>query len=192
MPNTVTYAHDITTSYSHLRLLIPTQTTRTGKFAVGTAVVGGVTYLGRRCSFGWSDTLSTGAEWREAHTGVGRAWAPAPVRRTRTLAFDDAVLAREALKAGVSPSYVVAGTSRVAVEAAPIHVLQGLYRSGNGLAQPILYLPRISQTGETMTSRDLWCWGRIVSDLRLDDVRGAIRGADSMVRMPTIEIREER
>ena len=191
--NHVTYAHDLATAYEAFRLRITIQTTVDGFFELGTVVIGGIVYLGKRPAFGTQIRRESTTETFVARSGATRVVQRGRPFRTVTLPFTDPLDAQQILGLQPDPNFVrgsLAGLP-VASRASAYHVLEHLVAVSDGPRIPVVYLPRLSQTGTTENDPNLLLLGRLTGIVERDNVLG-LEGMHTMDRIAAITLAEVR
>ena len=189
--------------YNAYRLTIPAQHTVESYFEIGTMVLGHVLAFGRRYSWGRQMQTSPNTTLTTGRSGARRAQNLGPSRRSVEFGWTDGTDV-SAVRTGTPADYVNAAASGGGDAAAtwydaPLSV-EGLVRELYGSATPIVYLPWIERQalGTTWTAShpDLMLYGRIVSDVSVENVQGEewlASGAANgeVVRTSTVRIEEE-
>lgn len=192
--NFVHIQHNVTgANWRFIRIRVASQSTSASYHQIGTLAVTAVAAFGARYSFGWAVDLRAGAELLERPSGVTRSNVLGPPAREFTIAWDDAVLEADVLASSPSPGYVrgAAAGSIVGSRNDTLFLAQYLARAANGPDTPMLWLPRIPNTSQTLNNPEDFALVRVVSPVRKDNVRG--RAASGMMsRIATVTLREER
>lgn len=185
--DSVSIAHDVSASSQRWRLRIPaSQSTASGVYSLGALVVGPLVIFGTDYSWGRQLQAAPNVQLNEDARGGRRPFEAGPIRRRVDFSWENvdetALIARTA--SAVTPSSTPAGLRNDTA------VLTGLlYRNGGALT-PLVYLPQIGSSAETIVGRDLLLYGRMVSPVS----RRAILGdewASEVHSVDAIVIEEE-
>tara|TARA_R100001463_G_scaffold64155_3_gene117252 strand:- start:2047 stop:3912 length:1866 start_codon:yes stop_codon:yes gene_type:complete len=167
------------TLYSGYRLKIPAQTTcRDSYFQVGNVILGWVEAFGNQYSWGRiiETTANTAVSSRADGVTTSRNFGPA-VRQVQ-FAWTDGVDVSSTQGSTPDPNYIKGSAdgsaeALAAVGATP-YVMEGLVRLLNGPDKPVVYLPSVVKSGNTvvLNRRDSFVAGRVSSPARLESVVG--------------------
>ena len=189
--------------YNAYRLTIPAQHTVDDYFEIGTLVFGHMLAFGRRYSWGRQVQTAPNTALTTGRSGARRAQNYGPSRRSVEFGWTDGTDV-SAARSGTPADYVLAAASGGGEAAATWYdaplSMDGLVRELYGSATPIVYLPWVERQalGTTWQAShpDLMLYGRIVSDVSIENVQGEewiTSGAANgeVVRTSSIRIEEE-
>ena len=180
------------TGYSRWSIYIPSQSTVSGTFRIGRAVIGTAHVLGQRPSYGRVETREVQGETVQV-PGLTRSRRLAPTRRRWRVSWVEGVVSRRGLAA---PSYTAAGGAAQVV-AGDLSAIDALTEvAGGGLSQ-LVYLPRVDHTQGAASAETVLCLGRdrcalvtLQGTPQTEQVWGQEAGHE-VVRVSEIELEEE-
>jgi len=165
--------------YSGYRLKIPAQTTCADSyFEIGNIILGWVEAFGNQYSWGRiiETTANTAVSSRADGVTTSRNFGPA-VRQVQ-FAWTDGVDVSSTQGSSPDPNYIKGSADGSAQALAAVgstpYVMEGLVRLLSGPDKPVVYLPSVAKSGNTivLNRRDSFVAGRVSSPARLESVVG--------------------
>lgn len=168
------------TTYKAYRLRIAAQSTYEGYFKIGACVLGPATIFGQRWGLGRAATYSPANETTEGPAGTRSVRTLFGGRRALEVDWTEGVFASPIYGDAPVVDYIRAYDTSGPIVAAPedtAHTLTGFMEGINGAAGLVVpfirYNVPASNTAVTMTNRDTFLYGRLVSEtVRRDTVSG--------------------
>jgi len=187
--------------YSKYRLYIPAQDTYEGYFRVGVRVLGHVAYLAHQYSWGRVIGHEHNTEVSTARSGTRRTRKLGPQRRVVEMAWTEGVYVSDIAASPPSPNWIGAYTTSsypTAVPADTPYTVAGIHEMVGGADTPVVYLPLVPRAATSATdlmvvNRNLFVYGRLVGDPRLESIVGDewTSPDGELVQVATITIEEE-
>ena len=183
--------------YRRLRIVISANQTATDDYRIGAMVVGPLFVFGRGYSFGRTLTRGVNTTLTTALGGERAATVNGPSRRAVEFGWFEGVDSSP-LYGNTEADYVSisddAGASHaVATRNDIATALDGLHDYLNGPAVPVVYIAKIPFSDDpssptVVTSPEVFIYGRVTSDIKVNTVRGEEAGSEvAMVGPVTIE-----
>jgi len=182
------------------RIVLPSQTTASGRYKIGGRLIGRVLPFGYHPSRGWQLRLEPNTELVTARDGTRRAQELGPARQIWALPFSDLVPERKLLQASPAPDYILATTTAgahpVATRQGVLRDLFGALRTLRGARRICGLLPYIARgsSGADATSlpgKRFFSYGRLTGNFAITNAAPGAMGLEHVVRGESIVHEEE-
>lgn len=167
--------HALSTTYNRWRLRIPAGTNADGYYEIGTMALGPMVVFGLPPSWGWTENRERNATRSESRDLVTRVRKLGPTRRTWNWNWQDGVPLINLRDATPTPDYFAhtSTTQGIANFADVPYLLGGLLEELKSGETPVVACSAVpTTTGTTITDPTLLLYGRVASDVAIENVQG--------------------
>ena len=165
-----------------------------GAYRTGQVIVGEVMVMGQTWDWGYTADHTAPVSDTETRPGSTRRSATGPIGRTWGVGWTEGVDSSNANSATTTTipdflAYSSGSTSGEATRGDAAGQLKGLLQETRGGEVPVVVLPRIPTSSTIYTDPDLFLYGRIAPELRIENVHGD-EGTNTVDRVASVSVRE--
>jgi hypothetical protein len=165
-----------------------------GAYRTGQVIVGEVMVMGQTWDWGYTADHTAPVNDTETRPGSTRRSATGPIGRTWGVGWTEGVDSSNANSATTTTipdflAYSSGSTSGEATRGDAAGQLKGLLQETRGGEVPVVVLPRIPTSSTIYTDPDLFLYGRIAPELRIENVHGD-EGTNTVDRVASVSVRE--
>jgi hypothetical protein len=165
-----------------------------GAYRTGQVIIGEVMVMGQTWDWGYTADHTAPVSDTETRPGSTRRSATGPIGRTWGVGWTEGVDSSNANSATTTTipdflAYSSGSTSGEATRGDTAGQLKGLLQETRGGEVPVVVLPRIPTSSTIYTDPDLFLYGRIAPELRIENVHGD-EGTNTVDRVASVSVRE--